>query len=60
MRLYFEKYILLWLLNHIFYRKYPNALQGIYLKELVKHYDASYKKYGLGATEVYIFQNTVS
>ena len=23
----------------------------------VKHYDASYKKYGLGATEVYIFQN---
>ena len=23
----------------------------------VKHYDADYKKYGLGATEVYIFQN---
>lgn len=23
----------------------------------VKFYDASYKKYGLGATEVYIFQN---
>ncbi len=23
----------------------------------VKYYDASYKKYGLGATEVYIFQN---
>jgi hypothetical protein len=25
----------------------------------VKHYDASYKKYGLGATEVYIYQNIV-
>ncbi|WP_397447893.1 DNA mismatch repair protein MutS [Polaribacter sp. R77954] len=24
----------------------------------VKYYDASYKKYGLGATEVYIYQNT--
>lgn len=24
----------------------------------VKYYDASYKKYGLGATEVYVFQNT--
>ena len=24
----------------------------------VKYYDASYKKYGLGATEVYIFQNS--
>ena len=23
----------------------------------VKYYDASYKKYGLGATEVYIYQN---
>lgn len=23
----------------------------------VKHYDASYKKYGLGATEVYVYQN---
>jgi dsDNA-specific endonuclease/ATPase MutS2 len=25
----------------------------------VKYYDASYKKYGLGATEVYIYQNIV-
>jgi dsDNA-specific endonuclease/ATPase MutS2 len=25
----------------------------------VKYYDASYKKYGLGATEVYIYQNVV-
>lgn len=25
----------------------------------VKHYDASYKKYGLGATEVYFYQNIV-
>jgi len=25
----------------------------------VKFYDASYKKYGLGATEVYIFQNPI-
>ena len=24
----------------------------------IKFYDASYKKYGLGATEVYIFQNS--
>lgn len=24
----------------------------------VKYYDASYKKYGLGATEVYVYQNT--
>ncbi len=24
----------------------------------VKYYDASYKKYGLGATEVYVFQNS--
>ena len=27
-------------------------------KYSVKYYDASYQKYGLGATEVYIFQNT--
>lgn len=33
-------------LNTLF-RKYDN----------VKYYDADYKKYGLGATEVYIFQN---
>jgi dsDNA-specific endonuclease/ATPase MutS2 len=26
----------------------------------IRHYDASFKKYGLGATEVYIYQNTVS
>ena len=32
-------------LSHLF-KKYP-----------VKYYDASYQKYGLGATEVYIFQN---
>lgn len=25
----------------------------------VKYYDASYQKYGLGATEVYIFQNSI-
>ena len=25
----------------------------------VKHYDANYQKYGLGATEVYIYQNTM-
>lgn len=31
---------------HRLLRKYP-----------IKFYDASYKKYGLGATEVYIFQN---
>ena len=24
----------------------------------VKHYEANYQKYGLGATEVYIYQNT--
>jgi dsDNA-specific endonuclease/ATPase MutS2 len=32
---------------HYLLNKYP-----------VKYYDASYKKYGLGATEVYIFQNS--
>ncbi|MDT0622760.1 Smr/MutS family protein [Croceitalea vernalis] len=26
--------------------------------ENIKHYDAEYQKYGLGATEVYIFQNS--
>ena len=26
-------------------------------KYMVKYYDASYQKYGLGATEVYVFQN---
>ena len=29
----------------------------LFQKYPVKHYDASYQKYGLGATEVYIFQN---
>lgn len=32
---------------HYLFNKYEN----------VKHYDADYQKYGLGATEVYIFQN---
>ncbi len=33
-------------------------LQYLFAKYPVKYYDASYHKYGLGATEVYIFQNT--
>jgi len=37
-----------------------SELQALLNRYPVKHYDASYKKYGLGATEVYIFQNTVS
>ena len=32
-------------------------LQFLFNKYNVKFYDASYQKYGLGATEVYIFQN---
>jgi len=32
---------------HYLFNKYP-----------VKYYDASYQKYGLGATEVYVFQNS--
>lgn len=32
-------------------------LQNLLNKYPVKYYDASYKKYGLGATEVYIYQN---
>lgn len=32
-------------------------LQYLLQKYPVKYYDASYQKYGLGATEVYIFQN---
>jgi hypothetical protein len=32
-------------------------LQYLFKKYPVKHYDASYQKYGVGATEVYIFQN---
>ncbi|MCL7763147.1 Smr/MutS family protein [Polaribacter sp. Z014] len=34
-----------------------SELQRLLSKYPVKFYDASYKKYGLGATEVYIFQN---
>lgn len=32
-------------------------LQYLFNKYPVKYYDASYQKYGLGATEVYIYQN---
>lgn len=32
-------------------------LQYLLNRYPVKHYDASYQKYGLGATEVYIYQN---
>ncbi|WP_439127441.1 Smr/MutS family protein [Polaribacter sp.] len=32
-------------------------LQNLLHKYPVKYYDASYKKYGLGATEVYVYQN---
>jgi len=34
-----------------------SELQSLFQKYPVKHYDASYQKYGIGATEVYIFQN---
>ncbi|QTE22871.1 Smr/MutS family protein [Polaribacter cellanae] len=34
-----------------------SELQSLLNKYPVKYYDASYKKYGLGATEVYIYQN---
>jgi hypothetical protein len=34
-----------------------SELQFLLQKYPVKYYDASYQKYGLGATEVYIFQN---
>ena len=34
-----------------------SELQSLLNKYPVKHYDASYKQYGLGATEVYVFQN---
>lgn len=34
-----------------------SELQYLFNKYPVKYYDASYQKYGLGATEVYIFQN---
>ncbi len=32
-------------------------LEYLFKKYPIKYYDASYQKYGLGATEVYIFQN---
>ena len=35
-----------------------SELHRILNKYPVKYYDASYKKYGLGATEVYVFQNS--
>lgn len=34
-----------------------SELEYLFNKYPVKYYDASYQKYGLGATEVYIFQN---
>lgn len=34
-----------------------SELNNLLNKYPVKYYDASYKKYGLGATEVYIYQN---
>ena len=34
-----------------------SELQRLLGKYPIKYYDASYKKYGLGATEVYIYQN---
>ena len=34
-----------------------SELNSLLNKYPVKYYDASYKKYGLGATEVYIYQN---
>lgn len=34
-----------------------SELQSLLNKYPVKYYDASYKKYGLGATEVYVYQN---
>lgn len=37
-----------------------SELQSLLNNYPVKHYDASFKKYGIGATEVYIYQNTVS
>ena len=35
-----------------------SELQRLLNKYPVKHYDASYKQYGAGATEVYIYQNS--
>lgn len=36
-----------------------SELNSLLNKYPVKYYDASYKKYGLGATEVYVYQNVV-
>ena len=36
-----------------------SELHSLLNKYPVKYYDASYKKYGLGATEVYVYQNIV-
>lgn len=36
-----------------------SELHSLLSKYPVKYYDASYKQYGLGATEVYIFQNSI-
>ncbi|MFD2528087.1 Smr/MutS family protein [Polaribacter marinaquae] len=36
-----------------------SELHSLLNKYPVKYYDASYKQYGLGATEVYIFQNSI-
>lgn len=36
-----------------------SELNRLLNKYPVKYYDASYKKYGLGATEVYVYQNVV-
>ena len=37
-----------------------SELNRLLNKYPVKYYDASYKKYGLGATEVYVYQNAVN
>ena len=36
-----------------------SELNSLLNKYPVKYYDASYKKYGLGATEVYVYQNVI-
>lgn len=36
-----------------------SELHSLLQKYPVKFYDASYKKYGMGATEVYIYQNSI-
>ena len=37
-----------------------NELHYLFGRYPVRFYDASYKKYGLGATEVYVYQNQKS